>query len=64
MFDADEIAALIHDINRAVADEFGAHNLLYRETALHFDHIFADTTCIKADIPFPVDWVLLRDAPR
>lgn len=26
--------------------------------------IFADTTCIKANIHFPVDWVLLRDGVR
>ena len=25
---------------------------------------FADTTCLKANIHFPVDWVLLRDAVR
>lgn len=26
--------------------------------------MFADSTCIGADIHFPVDWVLLRDASR
>ena len=26
--------------------------------------IFMDTTCLKADIHFPVDWVLLRDGVR
>jgi hypothetical protein len=29
-----------------------------------FDKIFADTTCVKANIHYPVDWVLLRDATR
>jgi len=64
MFDADEIAELIHELNRAAGDPIEAHVLLYRETALRFDRIFADTTCVKANIHFPVDWVLLRDAAR
>ncbi len=64
MFDQDEITELIHNINRAVADESMAKELLYQNTALKFDAIFADTTCVKADIHFPVDWVLLRDAVR
>lgn len=38
--------------------------LLYQEAVLNMDQIFADTTCVKANIHFPVDWVLLRDAAR
>lgn len=64
MFDSDEITKIIHDLNRAVADEVIAQELLYQNTVLRFDAIFADTTCVKADIHFPVDWVLLRDAAR
>jgi len=64
MFSTEEITRLIHDINRAVADTAGARQLLYRETALHMDEIFADTTCVKANIHFPIDWVLLRDSAR
>jgi len=64
MFEPHEISELIHDLNRAVADPLGAQHLLYRETALRFDQIFADTTCVKNNIHFPVDWVLLRDATR
>lgn len=64
MFSEDELAELIHDLNKAVSDRHGAEELLYRETALRFDEIFADTTCVKANIHFPVDWVLLRDACR
>jgi len=63
-FDADAVAGLIHDLNRAVADAAGAQELLYRETALRLDEIFADTTCVKSNIHAPVDWVLLRDATR
>ena len=29
-----------------------------------FEELFCDSTCLKADIHFPVDWVLLRDATR
>lgn len=64
MFSAEDIAAIIHDTNRAMSDESIAKELLYQETALRFDEIFADTTCVKANIHFPVDWVLMRDATR
>jgi len=64
IFPADELATLIHGLTGAAADQTLANQLLYRETALRFDQIFADTTCVKANIHFPVDWVLLRDAAR
>lgn len=64
LFSDEEISNLTHELNRAVADKEGAENLLYRETALRFDEIFADTTCVEANIHFPVDWVLFRDATR
>lgn len=31
---------------------------------LDFDTVFMDTTCLRTNIHFPVDWVLLRDAAR
>lgn len=31
---------------------------------IDFTQTFTDSTCVKADIHFPVDWVLLRDAAR
>ena len=34
------------------------------ETPISLDTLFLDTTCVKANIHFPVDWVLLRDASR
>ena len=64
LFSAEEISRLINDCNRAIADPAGAQELLYSDTALKFDEIFADTTCVKSNIHFPVDWVLLRDATR
>lgn len=64
IFPDGELATLIHELTGAVADKAIAHDLLYRETALRFDQIFADSTCVKANIHFPVDWMLLRDATR
>lgn len=34
------------------------------EKTLDSDAVFLDTSCVRADIHFPVDWVLLRDATR
>ncbi|HKL21782.1 MAG TPA: hypothetical protein VJ904_08250, partial [Tichowtungia sp.] len=64
LIDVERVSEMIHELNQAVADAAHAEKLLYRQTALRFDEIFADTTCVKADIHFPVDWVLLRDATR
>ena len=64
LFSSDEISKLTHDCNMAVANPDSAQELLYSDMALKFDEIFADTTCVKSHIHFPVDWVLLRDATR
>src|SRR5271169_2162893 len=32
--------------------------------ALDLEEYFLDSTCVKANIHFPIDWVLLRDAVR
>jgi len=39
-------------------------NPLKLEIAISLDEYFADSTCVKANIHYPVDWVLLRDATR
>jgi len=64
IFPAEEISKLIHDCNMAAAVPDSTQELLYSDTALKFDEIFVDTTCVKSNIHFPVDWVLLRDATR
>ncbi len=64
MFDRQEIADLIHDLNRSVMDQYGASTLMLREEPLNIEQLFADTTCVAANIHFPVDWVLLRDGVR
>ena len=64
LFTDKEITGLIHAVNRSVADKKMVKKILYRETELRFDEIFADSTCVKSNIHFPVDWLLLRDATR
>lgn len=64
LFSDEQLNMLIHDLNRGVADERQVNELLYQEAVLKMDTIFADTTCVKANMHFPVDWVLLRDAAR
>ncbi|MDA3939702.1 MAG: hypothetical protein PF693_10370 [Spirochaetia bacterium] len=39
-------------------------NRLKLEESITLDEYFADSTAIKANIHYPVDWVLLRDATR
>ena len=34
------------------------------QEVIDFERIFMDSTCVKSNIHFPVDWVLLRDAAR
>ncbi len=31
---------------------------------ISMEHCYADTTCVRASIHYPVDWILLRDATR
>ena len=65
MFAEDDVAQLIHDLNRLAMDAKAAPALLpLLEKPLDVEEVFADTTCVEANIHFPVDWVLLRDAVR
>ena len=62
-FEEEEIAQLVHEVNRAVSDRETAEELIL-QNELDLTHLWVDTTCIKANIHYPVDWVLLRDATR
>lgn len=44
--------------------EQGEYQKLKLKNRINWDDYFLDTTCIKANIHFPVDWVLLRDGTR
>lgn len=58
----EEITALIHDINRTVCDPAKSDELLHSENAIEIKDLYADSTCVKANIHHPVDWLLFRDA--
>jgi IS5 family transposase len=64
MFSNQEIRDLVHKLNLAISDKSVLEELPQKDSQIRFDQIFADTTCVKANIHFPVDWVLLRDAVR
>lgn len=63
-FDENQIRRIVDSLNKKVTADENAPELLDREEGLKSDTIFADTTCLKAPIHFPVDWVLLRDSVR
>ena len=52
---------LIHQLLRQAREQ---PQPLHLEQALDLESYFLDTTCLKAHIHFPVDWVLFRDATR
>jgi hypothetical protein len=63
---SEELVKKIIDSLNAVAastEENGQPALGLKEP-LDTDAVFLDTSCVKANIHFPVDWVLLRDATR
>jgi len=62
LFTEEEITDLIHTINQSVSVREQAQRLIL-EDELDFSRHWVDSTCIKADIHFPVDWVLLHDSP-
>lgn len=60
----EEITALIHDQNEQICNPANSEKLLFSELPLDFTKFYADSTCIQANIHYPVDWLLLRDAVR
>jgi hypothetical protein len=63
-FEVHELEEAIRSLIGKVCDEQSVAELLGREKAVSLEDVFADCTCVKANIHFPVDWVLLRDAAR
>ena len=57
----DTLRPLMDQLLRTGRDQ--AATLLLKEP-LDLDTCFLDTTCVKANIHFPVDWVLMRDGAR
>lgn len=57
----DTLAALVGDLLRQAHEQPKALCLVQ---PVDLDACFLDTTCVSANIHYPVDWVLLRDATR
>jgi hypothetical protein len=49
---------IIYQIN---AQSFEPSNPLKLKNRIEFETVWMDTTCLKANIHHPVDWLLLRD---
>lgn len=58
---APQMRSLLDGLLRTAAEE---PERLELEVALDLEAYFLDTTALKANIHFPTDWVLLRDAVR
>ncbi|MDP6629351.1 MAG: hypothetical protein QGH42_09075 [Kiritimatiellia bacterium] len=61
----------VRDVERVIREQLAslqrpdmAQALAGRDAGVRLDEIFADSTCVRANIHYPVDWVLLRDATR
>ena len=59
------VGTIVDHVNRSAAgiDTEDAHPLGLAK-ALDLEAYFLDTTCVRANIHYPTDWVLLRDATR
>ena len=62
-FDESQVAQDVRACLAGLSDFDKAHTLGLNDP-IDCSNVFMDTTCIKAHIHFPVDWVLLRDAAR
>ena len=58
---ADQMRAIIDGLLKAAGDQ---PKKLGLAEALDLEAYFLDSTCLKANIHFPTDWVLLRDGVR
>jgi len=60
---AEEMHSLLGTLTEALRDEERA-KIIGLEHELDMSGVWVDSTCLKANIHFPVDWVLLRDGVR
>lgn len=51
-------------VNRLLQSGLQESEALHWEQPLDLEQYFLDTTCLQANIHFPVDWLLLRDGVR
>ncbi|MDH7503045.1 MAG: hypothetical protein QHJ82_10105 [Verrucomicrobiota bacterium] len=60
-WDQGEIRRLVTELLRQGAEDPASLGLA---EPVDLDPVFLDTTCVEADIHYPIDWVLMRDAIR
>jgi hypothetical protein len=63
---AEQLEAVVSRLLQAAAstDAQSGESALGLANAIELDTVWMDSTCVEANIHFPVDWVLLRDATR
>jgi hypothetical protein len=64
LFDQKELSDAIHELIVQASSEDTVTRLGGLNQALTLEDVFADCTCVKANIHFPTDWVLLVDAVK
>jgi len=62
-FDEGHVADVIRTSLSKLSDKSKALDIGLKQ-AVDFKKTFMDSTCVKANIHFPVDWVLLKDGAR
>lgn len=63
-FSKELIESLIYELTLKASNPDSEARLGDLDTPLDLDTVFADCTCVEANIHYPVDWVLLRDGVR
>ncbi len=61
---AEKMREMVNILSRAASDSVVGVADLNLANAIELETVWMDTTCVKANIHFPVDWVLLRDGVR
>ena len=67
MIPEEFIRDLVKELLIAASDKVDASQIVQKlklEKEISLADYYLDTTCVKANIHFPVDWVLLKDATR
>lgn len=59
----EEMEKVLGELSKAMADKERAREIGL-EAELEMEVAWVDSTCLKANIHFPADWVLLKDAVR
>lgn len=61
MIPEEIIHRIVVKLNQAASNEFESLGL---KESVSLEELYMDTTCLSANIHFPVDWLLMRDAVR